>query len=99
MGKRATSFVKSTLRAAPSVRYRLGRVRVESRAGTVGRSRAYVWLPDGRFLNGALLDGGYATRQHGEPEDADLAQPLDDAEARARARAAGHGVWDTCRQE
>ena len=55
-GREASAFTKKTLAGSPSVRYELG---VERR-DRYGRPLVYVWLDDGRFLNGLLVSRGYA---------------------------------------
>ena len=55
-GREASAFTKKTLAGSPSVRYELG---VERRY-RYGRPLVYVWLHDGRFLNGLLVSRGYA---------------------------------------
>ena len=55
-GREASAFVERTVPLGSEVRYRLG---VEER-DRYGRALAYVWLPDGRFLNRLLVARGYA---------------------------------------
>jgi uncharacterized protein YjbI with pentapeptide repeats/endonuclease YncB( thermonuclease family) len=101
VGSDAKRFVEREVRRDDAVRYKLGRMPREVRAGGAGpwpgRWRAYIWLSDGRFLNGAILAGGYAERQTDQPEDARYVPALDEAERRAKA--AGKHIWAACRQQ
>jgi micrococcal nuclease len=85
-GREASAFVERTVPLGSEVRYRLG---VEER-DRYGRALAYVWLPDGRFLNRLLVARGYAqpltVPPNVEYEDAFV-------DAARRARAAGRGLW------
>ena len=56
-GRAASDFTKRVLPEGTRVRYRVG---IEER-DRYGRVLAYVWLPDGRFLNELLAAEGYAT--------------------------------------
>jgi micrococcal nuclease len=59
-----------------------------------GRLLVYLWRRgDGLFVNGALVDEGYADTLHIEPNGAHRA---DLAARRAAARAAGRGRWGAC---
>jgi micrococcal nuclease len=55
-GREASAFVRRTVPLGSEVRYRLG---VDER-DRYGRALAYIWLPDGRFLNRMLVARGYA---------------------------------------
>ena len=55
-GREASAFVERTVPLGSEVRYRLG---VDER-DRYGRALAYIWLPDGRFLNRMLVARGYA---------------------------------------
>lgn len=85
-GREASAFTKKTLAGSPSVRYELG---VERR-DRYGRPLVYVWLDDGRFLNGLLVSRGYAAPLTIPPnvEHADLFVRLS-----RRARSAQRGLW------
>lgn len=59
-----------------------------------GRLLVYLWRRgDGLFVNGALVDEGFADTLHLEPNGAHRA---DLASRRATARAAGRGRWRAC---
>jgi len=85
-GPAAARFVRRLLPAGTPVRYRLG----GDPRDRYGRVLAYVWLPDGRFLNELLVSRGYA-------EPLSIAPNLDYArrfEAKAgSARRARRGLW------
>ena len=85
-GREASAFVERTAPAGSGVRYRLG---VEER-DRYGRALAYVWLPDGRFLNRLLVARGYA-----QPMTVPPNVEYEDVFVRAarRAREAGRGLW------
>lgn len=90
-GRRAAAFVRRVLPLRSEVRYRLG---AEER-DRYGRSLAYVWLDDGRFLNRLLLARGYAQTLTIPPN----VEYVDDFAAAARgARGRGLGLWaaDAC---
>ncbi|GAB3603660.1 thermonuclease family protein [Microbacterium aureliae] len=57
------------------------------------RALLYLWTEDGRFVNHALIAGGYATSLVVEPNDA-YASVL--AAAEAEARRADAGLWAAC---
>jgi micrococcal nuclease len=90
-GRHASAFLERTLPLGSEVRYRLG---VDER-DRYGRALAYVWLPDGRFLNLLLVARGYA-----QPLTVPPNVEYEDALVRAarRAREAGRGLWggDAC---
>jgi micrococcal nuclease len=85
-GRQASAFVERTVPLGTEVRYRLG---VDER-DRYGRALAYLWLPDGRFLNRLLVARGYAQPLTVPPnvEYADLF-----ARVGLRAREAGRGLW------
>jgi micrococcal nuclease len=85
-GREASAFARRTLPLGSEVRYRLG---VDER-DRYGRALAYIWLPDGRFLNRMLVARGYAQPLTVPPnvEYEDLFLQL----AR-RAREAHRGLW------
>ena len=85
-GREASAFVERTVPLGTEVRYRLG---VDER-DQYGRALAYVWLPDGRFLNRLLVARGYAQPLTVPPnvEYEDLF-----VQAAGRAREAGRGLW------
>ena len=85
-GREASNFVKGLLKPGARVRYRPGR---EER-DRYGRLLAYVWLPDGRFLNGLLVSGGYA-QPLTIPPNVEFADRFVAAARRARER--GRGLW------
>jgi micrococcal nuclease len=85
-GREATAFVEDLLQAGDRVPYRPGR---EER-DRYGRLLAYVWLPDGRFLNGLLVSGGYA-QPLTIPPNVEFADRLVAAARTARER--GRGLW------
>jgi micrococcal nuclease len=58
-----------------------------------GRLLAYATLPDGTFVNEALLAGGFATTLHIEPNGAHRSRL---AAAEATARSNGAGLWSAC---
>ena len=76
------------------MRYRLG---VEPR-DRYGRALVYVWLRDGRFLNGLLVERGFATPLT-IPPNVDYAKLF--VAAARRARRAERGLWSstTCAGE
>ncbi|HEX6654054.1 MAG TPA: thermonuclease family protein [Thermoleophilaceae bacterium] len=85
-GREASAFVERTVPLASDVRYRLG---VDER-DRYGRALAYVWLPDGRFLNRMLVARGYA-----QPLTVPPNVEYEDLFVRVarRAREAGRGLW------
>jgi micrococcal nuclease len=85
-GREAADFVEGLLRPGARVRYRPGR---EER-DRYGRLLAYVWLPDGRFLNGLLVAGGYA-QPLTIPPNVEFAGRFVAAARRARERR--RGLW------
>ena len=85
-GREASSFLKRSLPPGRRVSYRLG---VDPR-DRYGRALAYVWLEDGRFLNGELVEKGYAVPLT-VPPNVEFARLL--AAAARRARAAARGLW------
>jgi micrococcal nuclease len=58
-----------------------------------GRLLAYATLPDGTFVNEALLSAGFATTLHIDPNGAHRARL---ATAEAAARTTGAGLWSAC---
>jgi micrococcal nuclease len=85
-GEEASAFVEGLLGPGAEVRYEVG---VEAR-DRYGRLLAYVWLEDGRFLNGLLVARGYA-QPLTVPPNVDRAGLF--AAAARRARAARRGLW------
>ncbi len=85
-GPEASAYVARQLPPGTVVGYRLGR----DERDRFGRPLAYVWLPDGRFLNGLLVERGYARTLSIAP-NTDYAGLL--ARAAARAREARLGLW------
>jgi micrococcal nuclease len=88
-GREASAFAKRLLPPGARVRYRLG---IEPR-DRFGRALAYVWLRDGRFLNGLLVERGYATPLT-IPPNVDFAELF--VRAARRARRAARGLWRAC---
>jgi micrococcal nuclease len=87
-GPEASTFAKRTL-AGRTVRYEVG---AEPR-DRYGRPLVYIWLDDGRFVNGILVERGYARTLTIPPND-DRAGQL--ARLSERARAARRGLWRAC---
>jgi micrococcal nuclease len=85
-GREASAFVERTVPLGSEVRYRLG---VEER-DRYGRALAYVWLPNGRFLNRLLVARGYAQPMT-VPPNVEYQDVF--VRAAARAREAGRGLW------
>ena len=85
-GREASAWVKRHVPPGTSVRYRLG---VERR-DRYDRALAYVWLPDGRFLNLMLVQEGYA-HVLTIPPNVDHAERF--VAAQRRARRAERGLW------
>lgn len=90
-GREASAFTKRVLSPGTRVRYELG---VEPR-DRYDRALAYLWLPDGRFFNEMLVEGGYA-QVLTIPPNVDHADRF--LEAQRRARRAERGLWspDAC---
>lgn len=85
-GREASAFVKRLLPPGSRVRFRLG---VEER-DRYGRALAYLWLSDGRMLNGLLAQEGYALALT-IPPNVDFAERF--VAAARRAREARRGLW------
>jgi micrococcal nuclease len=85
-GREASAFAKRHAPVGTRVRYRLG---PEPR-DRYGRALAYVWLPDGRFLNLMLVKAGYA-QVLTIPPNVDYADRF--VAAQRRARDAERGLW------
>jgi micrococcal nuclease len=85
-GRQASAFVERTVPLGSEVSYRLG---VDER-DQYGRALAYVWLPDGRFLNRLLVVRGYA-----QPLTVPPNVQYEDVfvQAARAAREAGRGLW------
>jgi micrococcal nuclease len=85
-GREASAFVERTVALGSRLRYRLG---VDER-DRYGRALAYLWLPDGRFLNRLLVARGYA-----QPMTVPPNVEYEDMFVRVarRAREAGRGLW------
>ena len=85
-GREASAFVERTVPLGSEVRYRLG---VDER-DRYGRALAYLWLPDGRFLNRLLVARGYA-----QPLTVPPNVEYEDLFVRVarHAREAGRGLW------
>jgi micrococcal nuclease len=87
-GREASAFANRLLHAGDRVRYRLG-IDPEDR---YGRALAYVWLDDGRMLNGLLVELGYAVPLT-IPPNVEFAELF--VRAARRARRGGRGLWDS----
>jgi micrococcal nuclease len=86
----ATSHLKELLRADKSVRI----VYDTTRTDRFGRTLAYVYrLPDGLFINVAMVRDGFARDQAG---GSNTAHANDIATALSDARAASRGLWQAC---
>jgi micrococcal nuclease len=85
-GREASAFVERTVPLGSEVRYRLG---VDER-DRYGRALAYLWLPDGRFLNRLLVARGYA-QPLTVPPNVEYADVF--ARVARRAREASRGLW------
>ena len=85
-GREASAFVERTVPLGSEVRYRLG---VDER-DRYGRALAYVWLPDGRFLNRLLVTRGYA-QPLTVPPNVEYQGVF--VRVARRAREAGRGLW------
>lgn len=59
-----------------------------------GRLLAYLWTPDGTFINRSMVADGYAMTL---PIDPNRAHRGTLAEAESSARRAGAGLWSACR--
>jgi uncharacterized protein YjbI with pentapeptide repeats len=95
LGRTAREALLAIFRRDANVSYTLGPQRRERRLGQTGRWRAYVWLPGGRFLNAALVHGGYAERRADNGDDPRYNPALTRAEEGAKD--GGRGIWATCR--
>ena len=85
-GREASDFAKRVVPPGTRVRYELG---VEPR-DRYDRALAYVWLPDGRFLNLMLVREGYA-QVLTIPPNVDYADRF--VAAQRKARRADRGLW------
>jgi micrococcal nuclease len=85
-GREASAFVKREVPPGTRVRYELG---VDPR-DRYDRALAYVWLPDGRFLNLMLVQHGYA-QVLTIPPNVDHADRF--VAAQRKARASERGLW------
>lgn len=88
-GHEASEFNKSLVDGKP---VRL--VRDISETDKYGRLLRYVYLEDGTFVNLALVSGGYAQVNTYPP---DVAHAAEFQKAQADARAAGRGLWSSCK--
>jgi micrococcal nuclease len=80
--------------APPGTPVRLENDPTQDRVDRYGRMLAYVWLPDGRLLESAQLQAGWATTYVYAGRPVSLFPRL--AKAAAGARAAHRGVWSEC---
>lgn len=85
-GREASAFAERHVPPGTRVSYELG---AEPR-DRYDRALAYVWLPDGRFLNLMLVEQGYA-QVLTVPPNVDHAGRF--VAAQRRARTAGRGLW------
>jgi micrococcal nuclease len=85
-GRQASAFVERTVPLGSKLRYRLG---VDER-DRYGRALAYLWLPDGRFLNRLLVARGYAQPMT-VPPNVEYADVF--VRAARRARETRRGLW------
>jgi micrococcal nuclease len=80
--------------APPGAAVRLESDPRQDRVDRYGRLLAYVWLPDGRLLEEAQLEAGWATTYVFEGRPVSLFGRL--AAASRAARDAGRGAWSRC---
>jgi micrococcal nuclease len=80
--------------APPGERIRLQTDPGQDRVDRYGRLLAYVWLPDGRLLETAQLDSGWATTYVYAGKPVSLFPRL--AAAARAARSGRRGVWTKC---
>ena len=85
-GREASAFAERHVPPGTRVSYELG---VDPR-DPYDRALAYVWLPDGRFLNLMLVEQGYA-QVLTVPPNVDHARRF--VAAQRRARGAERGLW------
>jgi micrococcal nuclease len=90
-GENASDYTRGALERSEEVSYRLG----EEPRDRYGRALVYVWLEDGRLLNGLLVERGYALPLT-IPPNVDYAERFVAAAARARRRALGLWADDAC---
>lgn len=88
-GEEASAFLRRVAPPGADVRYRLG----PEERDRYGRLLAYVWLGDGRFLNGLIARRGFG-RQLTIPPNVDYAERI--GAAVRRAREDGLGLWGRC---
>ncbi len=88
-GHEASEFNKSLVEGR-AVRL----VRDISETDKYGRLLRYVYLEDGTFVNLALVSGGYAQVNTYPP---DVAHAREFQSAQTEARAAGRGLWSSCK--
>lgn len=84
-GKEASAFARRLLQGK-RVRIQPGR----NPRDEYGRTLAWVWLEDGRFVNGELVRLGYA-QVYTHADNPDFAAYL--LQCQREARAAGRGLW------
>ena len=85
-GREASDFVKALLPEGRRVYHEVG----PEERDRYGRTLAYVWLDDGRFLNRLLVARGFA-QPLTIPPNVDFAELF--VRASRRARRAGRGLW------
>jgi micrococcal nuclease len=87
-GRQATAELRRLLPAGSQVSLYLQR-----HPDSYGRALAFVWRPDGLFINEAMLRRGYATTLFLPPTDHRRAQFV---AAERQARHHRSGLWRTC---
>jgi micrococcal nuclease len=80
--------------APPGTHIRLETDPTQDRIDRYGRLLAYVWLPDGRLVETAQLESGWATTYVYRGRPVELFSRL--AAAARAARTARRGVWAAC---
>jgi micrococcal nuclease len=80
--------------APPGAHIRLETDSTQDRVDRYGRLLAYVWLPDGRLLETAQLESGWAATYVYAGRPVSLFATL--SAAAREARAAHRGVWAEC---
>ena len=89
-GPQASAYLKALLRPRARVS---GAYEAGGRTDRFGRDLWDVWLPDGRFVQGLLVSGGYARAREIRPQHEHAAWL---ARVQADARAARAGLWGAC---
>ena len=92
-GEAATEAARRLLPEARRVRYALGRDKDGDRRDNFGRWLAYLWLPDGAFVNELMVERGNATPLTTPPDDRWAGRFR---AAAVRAQATERGLWSAC---